>query len=178
MRIASRCACPWSWMRHPFSSNNETEILLRRDIRWSCKAAAYACKPNIPSMGSSESTGQTWRLRRAAKALFLSREPISLSTFYMYSMYMVKFENPIRDCGMERPSNLFHFMCSISVENLSLSDMIPRGLVLSFSSLCDCMLGTIAAAVRVNFEKRRWPTTTTSLTIQTWCDLVTYQHTV
>ena len=91
---------------------------------------------------------------------------------------MVKFENSIRDCGMELPSHLFHFMCSFSVENLSFSDMLPKGFVLSFASLCDCMIGTIAAAVRVNFEKQRWPTTTTPLTIQRGCDLVTYQHTV
>ena len=84
---------------------------------------------------------------------------------------MVKFENSIRDCGMELPSHLFH-------ENLSFSDMLPKGFVLSFASLCDCMIGTIAAAVRVNFEKQRWPTTTTPLTTQTGCDLVTYQHTV
>ena len=91
---------------------------------------------------------------------------------------MVKFENSIRDRGMELPSHLFHFMCSFSLENLSFSDMLPKGFVLSFASLCDCMIGTIAAAVRVNFEKQRWPTTATPLTIQTGCDLVTYQHTV
>ena len=70
----------------------------------------------------------------------------------------------------------FHVL--ISVENLSFSDMLPKGFVLSFASLCDCMIGTIAAAVRVNFEKQRWPTTITPLTIQTGCDLVTYQHIV
>ena len=57
---------------------------------------------------------------------------------------------------MELPSHLFHFICSFSMENLSFSDMLPKGFVLSFASLCDCMIGTIAAAVRVNCEKQRW----------------------
>ena len=53
---------------------------------------------------------------------------------YMYSTYMVKFGNPIRDCGPELHSNLFLFMCSFSVEKPSFSDMLPNVLCFHFCS--------------------------------------------
>ena len=111
---------------------------------------------------SSHLLSSDMRLQTLLVALYYER-PFNM-------LYMVRFGNPIRDCGPELHSNLFLFMCSFSRKNRHFQicyqaycAYVTKRIVLSFLSLYDCVTMTLRAAVNVNLAKPPGPTITTPL---------------